>query len=354
MSAVLPRLEATLAENPDLAYSRLVCPRRLEPNTAYHAFLVPTFETGRLAGLGLDPAGAPNATHVRLGRRTRAAPSRQLCPYYYRWYFRTGAIGDFEYLVRLLKPQPVDPRVGTRDMDVQDPGSNLPGIDRPGARRRPAARRRAAGARRRPRPTTSRPSATPYENWDKPYPARRSSARSPRFVNLADDYAAQTAAAANARTGLGPASQPTRPADHAAALRALARADRSGCSTTATARRADTDDNWVHELNLDPRFRVAGRLRHARGPGPTRRTYMDAAWEQIGDVLEANRAHPRGCSSRASSRPSGTHAHLAPLVARRRRSARSPLTAPRARRVLRRRRRPSRHASVARASCRRR
>ena len=32
----------------------------------------------------------------------------------------------------LLKPQPVDPTVGTRDFDVQDPGSNLPGIDKAG------------------------------------------------------------------------------------------------------------------------------------------------------------------------------------------------------------------------------
>ena len=42
--------------------------------------------------------------------------------------FRTGQLGDFEYLVRLLKAKPVDPRVGTRDMDVRKPGLNIPGI----------------------------------------------------------------------------------------------------------------------------------------------------------------------------------------------------------------------------------
>src|SRR5690349_14865942 len=56
MAAVIPRLRTVLQENPDLGYSRLVCPRKLAPNTAYHAFLMPVFETGRLAGLGLDPA----------------------------------------------------------------------------------------------------------------------------------------------------------------------------------------------------------------------------------------------------------------------------------------------------------
>ena len=40
---------------PDTACSRILCPRKLEPKTGYHAFLVPAFESGRLAGLGLDP-----------------------------------------------------------------------------------------------------------------------------------------------------------------------------------------------------------------------------------------------------------------------------------------------------------
>ena len=48
MATVLPLLEATLHENADLGYSRLVCPRRLHENTAYHAFVVPVFESGRI------------------------------------------------------------------------------------------------------------------------------------------------------------------------------------------------------------------------------------------------------------------------------------------------------------------
>ena len=53
-------------------------------------------------------------------------------PYYHRWTFKTGTVGDFEYLVRLLEPRPIDSRVGQRDIDVQDPGSNLSGITDPG------------------------------------------------------------------------------------------------------------------------------------------------------------------------------------------------------------------------------
>ena len=116
--AVATRLQATLTENADLAYSRLVCPRRLEPNITYRAFVVPAFESGRLAGLGLDVTQAPAAT-ASSWTSNGAEPDN--LPVYFRWRFRTGAVGDFEYLVRLLQPKPVDPRVGTRDLDVQRP-----------------------------------------------------------------------------------------------------------------------------------------------------------------------------------------------------------------------------------------
>ena len=91
-------------------------------------------------------------------------------PFYYRWYFRTGSKGDFEYLVTLLKPQPVDTRVGTRDMDVQDPGSNIPGITDPtlgGVLQLGGALR---GARSRISTRPSSQNGRTYENWDQPYP----------------------------------------------------------------------------------------------------------------------------------------------------------------------------------------
>ena len=62
-----PRSRATRT----CAYSRLLCPRKLKPNTAYHAFVIPTFETGRSRGLGLA-VEADFATPVCVGHaRTR-------------------------------------------------------------------------------------------------------------------------------------------------------------------------------------------------------------------------------------------------------------------------------------------
>lgn len=283
MIAVLPRVQAALSANRDVAYSRLVCPRRMADNTAYHAFVVPVFETGRLAGLGQAPDAAPHATFSAwAGYPGKAEPTNY--PIYYRWYFRTGSHGDFEYLLRLLQPQPVDKRVGRRDMDAQDPGSNLPGIDDPAL----GGILRLGGALRVPREDLSGPDLAEeekYENWAQPYPHPFQQALA-RFVNLPDDYAAQSAANANYATGLpGVADDPdpliTAPLYgqwHALTQRLLYNRDGSA---------APNADNWVHELNLDPRFRVAAGF-GTDVVETNREEYMNDAWTQIGDVLAAN------------------------------------------------------------------
>jgi len=291
-NAAVSRFENVLNENPDLAYSRLICPRKLEENTAYHAFLLPVFESGRLAGLGLNPADTPHATFsawANYPAGTRAEPEHY--PVYYRWYFRTGSKGDFEYLVRLLEPKPVNPRVGIREMDVQQPGANLPGItNKPEL----GGVLRLGGALRVPElllDAQQKATAALFENWDDggtpPHPFQ---AKLARFINLADDYAAQTADAANANSTLGEAVEndpdplitpPLYGRWHALTQRLLD--DRSGTPVPAAQR-----DNWVHELNLDPRHRATAGF----GTGVVQQnqeSYMDAAWGQIGDVLEANK-----------------------------------------------------------------
>ena len=298
MNAVLPRFQAVLRENPDLAYSRIICPRRLEANTSYHAFLIPTFESGRLAGLGLNVTQTPNATHSAWAdypSGTREQPDHY--PVYHRWAFGTGAIGDFEYLVRLLQPKPVDKRVGTRDMDVQRPGSNLPGIRSAEL----GGILKLGGALQVPLDSMTegdRRAVEKFETWDEPYPHPFQTALA-AFINLADDYANETAQQANAafdvvnneaRTESG--EEPLEPNDpdplitpplygrwHSLTQRLLV--DRDGNTVTP-------NDNWVHELNLDPRFRVPAGFGTAVVQDK-QEEFMNAAWEQVGEVLEANR-----------------------------------------------------------------
>ncbi|WP_315820297.1 hypothetical protein [Paraflavitalea speifideaquila] len=110
-------LNKITTDDPDQVYSRIMSPRKLEPNTAYHAFLIPAFETGRLAGLEQPTAGvnAQQASWDNNGARGEM-------PIYYEWFFRTGTNADFESLVKLLQPRPMDPKVGIRDMDCSRPG----------------------------------------------------------------------------------------------------------------------------------------------------------------------------------------------------------------------------------------
>jgi hypothetical protein len=277
MAAVIPKLQAALKNNPDLGYSRLLCPRRLSENAAYHAFLIPTFEAGRRAGLGLDLADVP-ATMSAWDPAPR--PEGMSFPYYHRWFFRTGLNGDFETLVRLLVPKPVDPRVGFREMDVQDPGSNIPGLDKPEL----GGVLKLGGALQ---PPDKVPPAPPdqFETWDDPFP-RPLQLKLAELINLPDLYQAS----GDPDPIITP---PLYGTWHSFTKRLLE--ERDGTSITPT-------DNWIHRLNLDPRFRVAAGI-GTRVIQDQQEKYMDAAWEQIGKVLEAQRRIGLGnsvCSSHKS------------------------------------------------------
>ena len=272
MDATRARVENLLRDNPDHAYSRLICPRRLEPDMGYHAFLMPSFESGRLAGLDQDPNPGNAGFFATLSSWADYAdrPVPTLYPYYHRWYFKTSTVGDFEYLVRLLKPRPPDARLGRRDMDTQNPGSNIPGIAEPELK----GVLRLGGALKVPDEAltdTQEAQAQAYEEWDQPYPHTFQDALA-RFINLADDYALKG----------DPDPIITAPLYgrwHALTERLLYEADDSG---------VPQNENWVHELNLDPRWRVPA------GFGTSviqdkQEEYMDAAWAQVGDIIDANR-----------------------------------------------------------------
>jgi hypothetical protein len=272
------RLASAVAADRDSAYSRLLCPRILRANTAYHAFLVPSFESGRLAGLNKSPDGAAFPTQgAWVAGRTDTEPN--LYPVYHRWFFRTGEVGDFEYLVRLLKPRTVDPQVGRRPIDVLDPGANLPAIPELGGILR------LGGALRAPLITLGTDDLEEYwrfEQWAKPYPHAFQTAMA-ALVNLATEYTDQLPVAANAASGVpgiaGHHDPLIVPPLYGRWHAQVSRLDPA---------RADPElRHWVEELDLDPRHRVAAGL------GTTvvqkfQENYMEAAWLQVGKVLEGN------------------------------------------------------------------
>ncbi|MCK2239053.1 MULTISPECIES: hypothetical protein [unclassified Crossiella] len=264
----LAALERVLRENPDLACSRLVCPRHLQPNTGYHAFLVPAFENGRLAGLGQFPAA--DALAPSWGGAGGALP------YYHRWFFQTGTAGDFEYLVRILEPRFADPKIARRDIDVsRSPGYDLPPILAP-----TRGLLKLGGALQTDRPLDI------FDRWAEafPHPFQEKLAE---LINLADDYL--TTAPVQANAGLTALPEPADPVitpplyGRWPALTSRLLTGRTGESLVPD----PANPNWLHTLNLDPRYRVAANF-GTRIVQDRQEEFMAAAWQQVGEVLEGN------------------------------------------------------------------
>ncbi len=306
VATVVSEFEAALKANPDVAYSRLLCARRLAAETGYHAFVIPTFEAGRLAGLGLDPTGAPDATSSAWSDYSgRPQPTQH--PYYYSWYFRTGSTGDFEYLVRQLTPRPVDARVGTRDLDVQDPGSNIPAIPGPGD----SGVLRLGGALQVPDQDLTADELAQrnaYADWDQPYPQPFETALA-AFIDLPDTYSVQDSSTANAGAGLTADPDPLITSPLYGRWPSLTQR----LLTNQDGTPAPNPTNWVHRLNLDPGFRVPAAFGTAVVQANVE-PYMNDAWQQIGDVLAANQLIRRLHLSIAVS-TRWYDVHLKPLAA---------------------------------------
>jgi hypothetical protein len=114
------QVQEAISRNPEQAVCRLLCPRRLEPQTNYTAFVIPTYRIGADAAMGV--MSAVHRTELRW--ETPADARGRVIPFYYQWDFQTDTRGDFEYLVRLLEPR-VLTDLGARRIDCSNPGYNL-------------------------------------------------------------------------------------------------------------------------------------------------------------------------------------------------------------------------------------
>ncbi len=261
-------LSATIRANADQAYSRLLASRSLAPDTAYHAFVVPAFESGRLSGLKLDPATTPSAGHGAWvdypGRNTQQS---FVFPYFHRWYFRTGGAGDFESLVRKLRPRAADPQVGRRDMDASRAGVGTTGPLPPP----PHDLLKLGGALQAPRrylPADVLAAIEADDTWYLPYPHPLQTGLA-EVLNLPEDL----------RDAGDPDPVVTPPiygAWHARQHRLLEERDGT----------AIANPKWLHDLNLDPRYRAPAGM-GVRVVQKNQEDYMAAVWRQAGDVLAA-------------------------------------------------------------------
>lgn len=225
-------LDLILKSRPERTVSRLICPRRLQPDASYIACVVPTFEAGRKAGLGmpltpkdkfLEPAWKiddPALTQLRL-------------PVYYSWQFSTGPSGDFQALVELLTPQAASPGLGVRDMLVGDQVLTFEGaLKAPDTISRGFNKQADAAYR-----------AALRELVDSPAEAISDPAVTPPIY--------------------------------------------AGRYFDVALLPADTDPGWLRELNLDPRYRSAAAL-GTEVIQVQQEALMASAWEQAGEIERAN------------------------------------------------------------------
>ena len=112
--------------------SRLLCPRKLDPQRDYIAAVVPTFDCGVKVGLGLEGGTLDDAW-------TRAADNADadteiVLPAYHTWRFSVGEKGDFKSLAERIVPVKADWKIGRRLIDASRPEGGLPDVggDDPG------------------------------------------------------------------------------------------------------------------------------------------------------------------------------------------------------------------------------
>jgi len=256
--------------NADRALSRILCPRKLDEKTKYHAFLIPTYEVGRLTGLGQDIGTVKSMAPAW----TDSDTSTKQFPFYYNWQFETTDGSDFESLVDALVPRVIEENAVVREMDVQKPGN--PMLD---------------GVSDSPTVNVYGALKSPAENetvWDPYDDSNKFNKNLRNILNLSDDYQ-QTA------PGADPIITPPIYGQWAALRKRVNTADDFNPNP------APDPAEWIDELNLDPSLRVLAGI-GANVVREKQEEFMHQAWQQVGDIIEANKKLKSGQSAEEASR----------------------------------------------------
>jgi len=256
----------TVPGDPARSLSRLVSSRKMEPNRRHLACVVPVFAAGKVAGLGADPGDARTSMDFAWD----PAGGEITLPVYYFWGFGTGPNGDFESLVRRLHGVPLPPGLGKRKLLLDHPMTGLPAPDPDGA-----------GVELQ---VALRPPAERLDDIRPLVGAGYLDALRSRLVDAGYDVSLL-------------ASNPDAPPP------VVGPPVYGQLAVGATATAADLETAappWLRETNVDPRLRVAAGL-GAEVVRQNQDRYLEEAWRQVGDVLDANTLRRRGEFSTAAS-----------------------------------------------------
>jgi hypothetical protein len=262
------QIQADLQGRPASNVSRLVCPRRLKERTDYVACVVPAFEPGRLRGLGLVTDENAPAMTTLAPAWNKAAAADVVLPVYHHWEFSTGPKGDFESLARRLrtpgsyKGTPVEAQlaaVGTIPMSVDDLlNGATPGLA-----------------------TTMEGALVPisFDPGEAPHATQAESLEI--IVNTPQDQVVNPVGdgATDAQGRRIEVKPPMVGGWHAQRHQAY----RDGVGPAAAPK---LGKHWLADLNLHPRYRGAAGY-GAEVVRKNQEDYVDACWDQIGDILAA-------------------------------------------------------------------
>jgi hypothetical protein len=252
-----------LARHPDLNVSRLICPRRLAPLRLYVACLVPAFDQGVTRGLG----GLPDATGPLAPAWSHTNAADIELPVYFHWEFSTGPAGDFEELARRLQPILPPATIGFQKtyLNPQELDLDAPAPDRPDAYTWVEGALQAPPLEGQPPPGPGEPGA--------PLATIPEEFRERLRQRLNEPGAIASGLPAGAAQPVGPPIYGSWPANQHTL--------------------GDSAGGWLRELNLDPRFRSAAGV-GAEVVRKNQEDFMQACWEQVDEVLEANELLSRG------------------------------------------------------------
>jgi hypothetical protein len=265
-------LKKSLAGDPALTVSRLMCPRRLDPSTEYLACVVPAFELGRKAGLGDSADEQKLETAWISGAQS---PPEVKLPVYYHWEFGTGTGGDFESLVRSLVARDLSEieDIGKRPMDITQPGfETTPPLSSLSS----GTTLQLEGALRvwtPPRPVHDPPPV----DWPEV-------SRTPFQTALKDILEAPEQAMQEGKEAL-----------LAPPIYGCWQAARHTVETPPSA-----STPWLDELNLDPRHRASAAL-GTKVVQSQQEQLMAAAWEQLGEIQRINQMLRQAQLARAAN-----------------------------------------------------
>lgn len=264
------QIQSDLQGKPESNVSRLICPRRLKERTDYVACVVPAFEPGRLRGLGLVSDEGMPAMAALAPAWNKALAADVVLPVYHHWEFSTGPKGDFESLARRLrtpgsyKGTPVAAQlaaVGTIPMSVDDLlNGSTPGL---------ATTMEGALV-----PISFKPGEAPHDTQAESLEI---------IVNTPQDQVVNPVGdGANDPQGRRIEVKPPMVGGWHAQKHQVFRAGFGPANAPRLGK------HWLADLNLNPRYRGAAGY-GAEVVRKNQEDYVDACWDQIGDILEAER-----------------------------------------------------------------